>query len=465
MEIRQEVEKSRNDMISSLKRLIAIRSVGEKGEGGYPFGIGVHKCLTECLTLAQQMGFTTVNVDNMLGYCEYGSGEEMVAVLGHLDVVPEGDGWTHAPYGGEEEGGRIYGRGTIDNKGPAIASLYALKAVKDAGIPLNRRVRIFFGLNEETGSEDVKYYLAHQGEVPVMGFTPDGEFPLINGEKGIVNVVYVKKIPKEEGTLSGSVMVKEIHGGTAVNVVPADASAEISKKMQRDGNGQAEPEVFYIHSNVKAEGISAHASTPEKGENAIGRLLLYLNECELSGDMKETVAFLCKYFGTAWNGEQLGIKMRDEISGDLTINLGHLKFDGQMLRLGINLRYPVTGSYEACVPRLEELMHEAGFITEELIHKKSLYMAPDSPLVKTLSSVYEEQTGQPAVLKCIGGGTYAKMMPNILAFGPVFPGDPICEHMPDEYIETEKLIKLTSIIAHAISRMAGEDDWQKEDRE
>lgn len=441
MEIERTIDQMSRGMVRDLKRLVSIRSVEAKGEGGYPFGTGVHSCLMECMAIAEELGFAPVNMDNMLGYCEYGEGEEMVAVLGHLDIVPEGDGWSFPPFEGREDSGRLYGRGTIDNKGPVIAAMYALKAVRESGLSLGRRVRIIFGLNEETGSADMKYYLAKGGEVPVMGFTPDGEFPLINGEKGIVNLIYTKTFPAEEERWSAA-SILEIHAGSAVNVVPERAEAVV---MQ---NGQT--------GRITGEGISAHASTPDKGENAIGSLIALLDELPIEGEMKRSIHLLNRVIGREWDGSSAGIKMQDEASGPLTLNLGWLHFDGTELRLGINLRYPVTKSYEDCIPALERQMHEAGFITAELIHKKSLYMPPDAPLVELLCSVYEEQTGWPAVPKCIGGGTYAKMMPGILAFGPVFPGDVICEHEPDEYVEIDNLKKIAVIMAHAMIRMAGE---------
>ncbi len=444
MELEELIRTDSDAMIRDLKKLITIKSVGKKGEGGYPFGTGVQRCLEECLDLAEKMGFKTANIDNMLGYCEYGSGNEMTAVLGHLDVVPEGEGWTYPPYRGEEENGRIYGRGAIDDKGPVIAAMYALKAVREAEIPLKRRVRIFFGLNEETGSADMKYYLSHGGEVPVMGFTPDGEFPLINGEKGIVNAVYEKRISRKEPPSSKGIRILEIHGGTAVNVVPALASAV----LEEDGETV----------KVREEGTGAHASVPYKGVNAAGKLLVRLDGLETAGKLHDTIHFLAERFGTEWDGQSAGVKCSDAVSGALTLNLGTIAYDGETLRVGFSMRYPVTLDFGTCGQKLEELMHGAGFATAELVHKRSLYMEEDSPLVKILSSVYEEVTGESGKPKCIGGGTYAKMMPNILAFGPVFPGDAVCEHEPDEYVEREKLIRACTIMAHAISRMAGEGE-------
>lgn len=442
-------------LIKSLKELICIPSVGEEGGGGFPFGTGPHDCLNYCLKLSSEMGFKAVNIDNMLGFCEYGSGEEMIAVLGHLDVVPEGEGWSYPPYGGVIENGKIYGRGAIDDKGPLMASLYALKALKDSGIPLKKRIRVFFGLNEETGSADMKYYLEHKGEIPVMGFTPDGEYPIINGEKGIVNAVYRTELRSQ-----GKKRLREIEGGTAVNVVPDFARAKLDfpedekkKWLKRTGEKVKITEIPG-GLGIEAIGMGAHGSTPEQGENAIGRLLNLLEEMGISGELGSGISFLSQAIGMECDGKSLGIASEDSLSGKLTFNLGCIKGGENGIELKINLRYPVTDSYEQCVPVLQEKMKASGFSETALLHKKSIYMPPDSELIEKLSRVYERQTGDKAKLKSIGGGTYAKAIPNIVAFGPVFPGDIICEHRPDEYIELSKLIKNAQIIADAMYELA-----------
>ena len=219
--VSERLDAMQPQMIEALRRLVAIRSVEHLGEGGTPFGLGVQRCLEEALQIGRELGFETVNMDDMVGWCEYGSGEEMVAVLGHLDVVPEADGWTSPPYEARLVGDKIVGRGTTDDKGPLTAALFALKAVKETGIPLKRRIRILFGTNEETGSADMSYYLAHGGEVPVAGFTPDGEYPLINGEKGIVNENYERTLAQ-----TGAFRLLRLEGGVAANVTPDFAIAK-----------------------------------------------------------------------------------------------------------------------------------------------------------------------------------------------------------------------------------------------
>ena len=188
MDLNSLVLSKQDRLLSCLQENIRIPSVEGTPEEGAPYGIHCRRSLDHVLAAADAMGFKTCNVDGHVGWCEYGEGEEMVAVLGHLDVVPAGDGWSFDPWGGEIKDDKIFGRGTMDDKGPSIAALFALEALRDSGLSLKRRVRLIFGCNEETGATDVHYYLEHGGEVPVMGFTPDAEYPIINGEKGIIHL-------------------------------------------------------------------------------------------------------------------------------------------------------------------------------------------------------------------------------------------------------------------------------------
>ena len=441
-------------MIRSLQELIRIRSVEDLNGGGFPFGTGVHQCLMQCLTLGKSMGFTAYNADNMVGWCEYGEGEEMVAVLGHLDVVPEGSGWHYPPFEGIIENGKLYGRGAIDNKGPVIASLFALRALRESGVHLSRRVRVIFGLNEETGSADIKYYVRNGYEIPIMGFTPDGEYPIINGEKGIVTVAY--RCPLGSGRHS----IRSIKGGIAPNVVPDYACAELDFPEAERGTvcrfSDDKVRITELPDGLKVEawGVNAHGSTPEKGENAIGRLLLKLGKLQLSGASGQFVGFMNRMIGMETRGRSLGIYMKDDISGDMIVNLGMIEADSKNAVIKLNLRYPVTHSFEEFIGILREKMAEGNFEEISLAHKHSIYMPPEAPLIRKLSAVYEEQTGEKATLLSIGGGTYAKAMPNIVAFGPIFPGDDIVEHKPNEYIEIEKLIRNAQIIASAMYELA-----------
>ena len=456
MELKEAVERYQEQLLKSLQESIRIPSVEGEHTAEFPYGEAVQKSLEHALATAKELGFAVQDLDHQMGWCEYGEGEEMIAVLGHLDVVPEGDGWSVEPFGGNIRDGKIFGRGSMDDKGPAFAALYALAALRDSGLPLRRRIRILFGTNEETGSNDMKYYRNHGGEIPVMGFTPDGEYPVINGEKGIINVTLSKSFVQD-----GDVRLMELQGGTAPNVVPATAyakltcPAEIAEKYIK----KSEERIRYTKTEdgllVEAAGVSAHGASPELGINALGLLVHALAKLPLSEEVYSWVTFLDEKLGLETNGKSLGIDLEDEISGKLSLNWGTLQADEREVSLKINYRYPVTKSYEDCAPILEKAFAEAGFSKVEERHKASLYVPEDSELVQTLMKVYKENTGDTeARPKSIGGGTYAKAIPNIVAFGPIFPGDEVREHKPDEFLEVEKLMQNAQILAKAMYELA-----------
>ena len=404
------------ELIRALQKIISIDSSTKDG---------AVTCLHCVLDLAQSMGMRTGNMNDMVGWAEYGEGEDLVAVLGHLDVVPAGDGWTRPPFGGLIEDGRLYGRGATDDKGPILAALFALYDIKRSGVSLGKRVRILFGTEEETGCEDMKYYVSHGGELPVMGFTPDGAFPLIHGEKGLLIEEYVCSYEPSA--------LKSVWGGTAANIVPDSARAELA-----DGRV------------LECRGKSAHGAEPWKGVNAAGRLLAELDALHFSGKLGTAVSFLHKRIGMETDGKSLGIAMSDRLSGPLSFNLGMLRANEEELHVTVNYRYPVTCRWEDCVPQVRAAFKEAGFELVSSFHDERLFVPEEEPLVKKLMGVYNSYTGETARPLCIGGGTYAKSMPNTLAFGPCFPGDEVTEHQPDEYIRLDRLEQNFDLIRLAI---------------
>lgn len=455
MDLNAYVRKMEPALLACLQENLRIPSVQGPAEPGKPYGSAVRESLDHVLAAAEKLGFSTVNMDGQLGWCEYGEGEEMVAVLGHLDVVPAGDGWSFDPWGGEIRDGRIFGRGIMDDKGPSIAALFALAALRESGLPIRRRIRLIFGCNEESGSGDMKYYLAHGGEIPVMGFTPDGEYPVINGEKGIINVTYGRELDQ-----IGELKLLSIHGGTAPNVVPASASAKLAcpRELAERIARLSAPKLRYTVTEqglfVESEGVNAHGSTPELGENALGRLVLALDTLPLEGQTAQAIHFLAQTLGMETDGASAGIALSDDVSGKLTLNWGTLDVENGKLLMKINYRYPVTKRCDDCAPILDEKFAAAGFTKEAQLHKEKLYVPEDSSLIRTLMKVYREQTGLEGKPKSIGGGTYAKSLPNIVAFGPIFPGDEIREHKPDEFLELSRLMQNAQIIAAAMYEMA-----------
>lgn len=288
-----------------------------------------------------------------------------------------------------------------------------------------------------------------------MGVTPDGEYPVINGEKGIVMQSFAKDLHQ-----TGDIRLAELSGGTAHNIVPAQASAllacsrQTAEKIAARHGDKISCTLTPEGVRIDAEGIDAHGASPEKGENAIGRLMLFLASLPLEGELKEAVSLLAGRLGMEYDGKSMGIAMADELSGPLTMNMGVIQLEGETLSVILNYRYPVTHSFDECGPQVKAAFEEAGFHETHLLHSEALYMPADSPLVSKLMKVYTEYTGRHDAPKCIGGGTYAKSVPNILAFGPIFPGDEVREHKPDEFMELSRLMDNTKVLASAICELA-----------
>jgi succinyl-diaminopimelate desuccinylase len=462
MELNKRIDSMRDEIIKSTQEIVRIKSVEGEPKEGMPFGEGCAKSLDYALKIADKLGFRTVNLDGYVGYAEYGEGEEYVAALGHLDVVPEGEGWIYPPYGAEIHDDKIYGRGTSDDKGPIIAALYGLKAVKDEGLALSKRIRIIFGTNEETGSNDLPYYLERE-KAPAAGFTPDAEYPIINGEKGLTGFRMVREFNKR---CEGDIVIKEIKGGQASNIVPdycksvlvakdCDAVIKAVDKFAEESGYELSAEVKEDLVYIYSKGAPAHASLLEQGKNAVMQLFAFLGTLNLgSNDVSNFVCFMNKYIGMNVHGEAFGCFLEDEVSGKLSFNLGIIEMNEEKVEFVLDVRYPVTCKLEDMKTPFEKTIEGTGIEIAHFSHHEPLYFEPKHPLIKALQKVYEEQTGNKADLVSIGGGTYAKSMPNIVAFGPEFPGEPDTIHKANEYIKIDNLIINAKIYAHALYELA-----------
>lgn len=464
MNVDKKIEELREEIIHSTQELIKIRSVEETAEAGMPFGKGVNDALEYALALSRKLGFKVRNIDGYGGHAEFGDGEECVGILVHLDVVPEGSGWTYPPYGGEIHEGKIYGRGAIDDKGPAVAALYAMKVVMDAGLKLNKRVRIIFGTDEETGWDGIKHYFQKE-ETPTLAFTPDADFPVIHAEKGILIFDLEKEFKenREQG-----IRVKTIKGGNRPNMVPDYCEAvmvvpeQLQEQLLKEFQGycrskQARMELFEDNEQVivKSYGVSSHGSLPESGVNAISQLMLYLNTLPLAGsDMKDFIALYRDKIGMEYYGESIGCGFRDDESGRLIFNVGMIEGDESKVSVSINIRYPVTYTDAEVYNAILKALEGTGIQIVEGDHKKPLYVPKEHELVQKLMKVYWEETGDEAEPIAIGGGTYARALDNAVAFGPLFPGQTGLAHQKDECIGIEDLLLLTKIYAKAIYELA-----------
>ena len=453
---------SLDDMVQTLRDSLRIKSDAQPPRPGMPNGEGVARALEHALSVAEDMGFTTRNIDGQVGYAEYGQGGEMVAVLGHVDVVPVGDGWKYPPFSGEVADGAIYGRGAQDNKGPIFAALYGLKAIKDSGLPLKKRVRVIFGTCEETNMSDMVYY-ADREELPVAGFTPDSDFPVIYAEKGILHIVFSRAFDTPDAAADAAatataaadattadttaaadtrpgVRFVSINCGTVANSVPdkAEAVLEIDGRQVR----------------LESLGKAAHGSTPLQGDNAIFGLLRLLRLQDIEPEYRDCFAFLGDAMGRETFGEDLGLAMSDAPSGSLTANFGLLNGDRSRIKGSLDIRYPVTASKDEILDILGCKLEEGGFAIDTLHHLAPLYRPLDDDLVKTLAGIFAEKTGTWHEPVSTGGGTYARTLPNILAFGPRYPGEEHLFHQTDENITIDYLLLLSQIYAQAIYELA-----------
>jgi succinyl-diaminopimelate desuccinylase len=462
-----EVEKRRDALINETQNLLHIRSLldEENASKEAPLGDGVKEALDFMLNLGEKDGFISKNVGNLAGHLEFGEGKELLGILCHVDVVPEGDGWSSDPFAAEIRDGKIYARGALDDKGPTMAAYYAMKIVKELGLPLKKRVRMIIGTDEESNWRCVDHYFAHE-EMPTLGFAPDADFPIINTEKGIANFDMVQTKVDQDIT-NAEVEVVNFVSGKRYNMVPDYAEATIRVKGSKEVviekfthfMEQYELECGYHVENgelfLKVKGVSAHGMEPKNGKNAGLFLGEFLSKLSLDVNAVHYFQFVSRYFFDDSRGVNLGVACSDDVSGELTINAGKLNFSKDSAgKIGITCRYPVTNKMENTKEKLDHLLNAEGFTIENFDDSKPHHVDEKEFLIQTLKKVYLEQTGEKAELLSIGGGTYARALKSGVAFGPLFPGRPDIAHQKDEYIFIEDLLKATAIYAQAIYELA-----------
>ena len=436
--ILQNVEALKLDMVNSIVSSIKIPSIIDDATSNCPFGKNIDMALDNALELCKKLGFKTYkDKDGYYGYAEIGEGSELVGVLGHLDIVPIGniEAWDYKPFDGTIVDGKIIGRGAIDDKGPMIASVYALKAVINAGAKLNKRVRFIFGTDEENLWRDIAKYKENKEELPNLGFTPDASFPCINAEKGLLQCVISSKTPS-------SVKLK---AGEVFNAVPSNAlysgakNEEIIKELEKLGF-----EFQKTEDGIKVIGKSAHSKDCYKGINPIVRLAEVFKNIGIESN---AINFMYDILRNGACGEKIIADCKDDVSGPLTVNLGKIELDESGEKLFIDIRMPVTFDKDKIVNALIEKCKGYNFEYEEYDWQPSLYMPADHFLIKTLMKVYTEETGFDGTPLSSGGATYARSIDNCVAFGAVFPGGAKTEHQPNEFVDINDLVKATNIYA------------------
>lgn len=455
------IDGMQDGLIADLRKLISYNTVKGAPAQGAPFGQVTLDCLNAALDMGAREGFATQNFDGYCGHIVMGEGEKHMGILCHLDVVPAGEGWTKDPFGGEIADGKIYGRGVMDDKGAAIAALYAMKAVKQANIPMAHAVRLILGCDEETGMTDMRHYAEVAPSLPDYGFSPDAEFPCINIEKGGLGALLVQDCGGEDGA---ELPVLAMTAGERCNVVPGKAWATLdTSRVGFDALRARVDEVaralgFTLEltresdttATLLAVGESAHASLPHLGKNAAGMLLIALKALGAGGGSASAIACLADKLGLEGDGRSLGIAVSDEESGALTCNLGILRFDGRVLTAQLDIRYPICASEEKMMGQMAMSVGPCGMAVTYLNGHAPHHVPASSPIVQGLLRAYGDVTGKEAYAFAIGGGTYSRCMPNTVAFGLTFPGDDDVAHMPDECFELDKLMLSVKILAHAI---------------
>ncbi len=453
----------RQQLVEAISRLVRIRSVREEAQPGMPFGPGPAAALAEGLKLAEELGFSVKNYDNYVGAVDFNDQETQLHILCHLDVVGEGTGWTVTePYEPIEVDGMLYGRGTDDDKGPVAAVLLAMQAVRDLGVPLKKNVRLLLGTDEESGSEDIAYYYSKEPYAPCT-FSPDGEFPVINLEKGSYKPVFTKTWAAESATPR----VKELHGGFRINVLPPEAecvvaglSAEAAQPYCDKAAG--ETGVTYVLTergddlHILCKGKGAHASTPEEGVNAITGLIHLLCALPLAkvGSTAALHALNALFPHGDCAGKALGIAQADEMSGPLTLAFSLLELNDTGLSGQFDSRVPVCANEDNCKAAAEAAFAKFGFTAEGGMQAPH-YTPADTPLVSTLLKCYEQYSGRKGECLAIGGGTYVHDIPGGVAFGCAMPGFNGNMHGADEHTCIADQLTAAKIFAQAIIDLCG----------
>ncbi len=452
------IDEHRDDIVKDIIRLVNIRSVSVPADGDAPFGEGCKKVLEEFIKLGNERGFAAHNYDYRIASLSLvdEAASNDIGLWGHLDVVPEGGDWEYEPYNAIEKNGFIIGRGSEDNKGSVIAAMYVLLCLKELDITLKHNVRVFAGCDEENGMADIEYFTSRY-ECPKMSIIPDAGFPVCYGEKGILEVSIDSKCETEEPLLS-------MFGGRASNMVPDSATAVLTDSPEVMKKLSELPETFTISKEnekivLHSAGISKHTAFPTGGVNAIYLLTKELAERELLSEELCKVLELYNIINYDFFGIEAGIACEDDVSGKLTCVGSTLKCENGTLSLGLNIRYPVKVDSEAIKQTLAEISEKYGCVCKLTRDSKPNFFDPSNPIVSRFTEIYNSETGDDSKPYVMGGGTYARKLPNAFAFGLGMPNDSPADflkpqhgggHEPDEALSIDSLLKAMKIYARAL---------------
>lgn len=463
--VKQFLEDHKDEMIEDIKALVRIDSARTEAKDGMPFGEGAAAALKEGSRILGKYGFEANNYENYAIDTRLNGKELQLDILAHLDVVPAGDGWSvTGPFEPVVKEGKLFGRGTADDKGPAIAALYAMRAIRELGIQLKKDVRLILGSDEECGSSDIEYYFEKQPHAP-MAISPDADFPLIFLEKGSLHSTFEAKTGKEEGMPR----ILSIDSGVKVNVVPARACAVLSGMDTQELEGYCrtiESELGVSVDlaarddgavDITVNGTAAHAAGPMDGNNALTALLTLLASLPLAdGRTAELVRRISSLFPHGdYYGAALGVNHEDEISGKLTLTLDLFHMDEEKLSGTFDCRACVSANDENTRQVIYRKFEEAGLTHDNRPMNPPHYVPKESELVKTLLESYTRITGKEEEPLAIGGGTYVHEIENGVACGCADPAVDNHMHGPDEFVVIDQLLISARIFADAIMELCG----------
>lgn len=449
------IERNRENIISDIAELVAIPSVEGEPEDGAPFGPGPKKALLKGLEIADRLGLDTKNCGDRMGVAEISgqSGEKYIATITHLDVVPAGDGWSADPFTMRRRDGYIIGRGVMDDKGPSVLCLYALKYFREKGVALRYTMRALLGTAEETGMGDVEWFLENC-QAPAFAFSPDADFPVVNGEKGILQGRLKAKAKLEN--------IVSISGGFVRNAVPDKAEAVIKTdeaKLAPAENISVSYENGLAH--ITARGVAGHASHPEGTVNAIGVLVDYILASGAAGDGEEKFLRLLQKLLSSSDGSGVGVQAADDVFTPLTIIGGMAGTEDGYMWQTFDCRYPTTTDGETIVSKL--LAAADGCCEAQIVSDaKPFYVDANAPAIRACVNSYNDVTGENKKPFTIGGGTYARDFPFAVSFGPEHDDRPFPEfaggiHSVDEAANVDYFMEALKIYILAMIKLQDTD--------
>lgn len=416
-----------SEYIEEIQLLARIPSVSraDQAQPGAPFGVECRRVLDLALERGRHWGFETREHDGLAGSITYGNYDHALGVIAHLDVVPVGEGWVYPPFGATylPEHDMLIGRGVDDNKGSAVAGLFAMRMLREFGVPMRHGVRLICGLSEETGMQDMKALLARGMQFPVVSLVPDARFPVNNGQKGAVDAEIA--CPCEGNLLA-------FDAGSVRNIVPDWAQCVVAEdektvraalaKLDHADTAMLTLEPCEGGTRIGARGRAGHAAFPHKCDNAIHRLARALSLTDLlSGSCKKAIEELAEITGDSF-GRCVDAAYSDEASGELTLvhSVAHLR-DG-LLHVSADCRYSVTCPGDWLEERLRSGWGRRGFEVTRLERENPYYISPEDPCVTALQALYHFVTGRDDPPYTMGGGTYSRVVPRAISFGPGMPG-------------------------------------------